>query len=98
MLFSLYMSDLLEVIKFSNIESYFDDINIYFSFASKDIDSCLGQVAEDLQHFSEWCCTNHLLINLDKTKFVLFGMRQLISKFPSNVTVPFLGQDLVPAL
>ena len=78
------------------IKSYFGDTNIYFSFASKDIDSCLDQVAEDLQHFSEWCCANHLLINLDKTKFVLFGMRQLISKLPSNITVPFLGQDLVP--
>ena len=92
-----YMSDLLEVIKFTwNIESYFDDTSIYFSFASKDIDSCLGQVAEDLQHVAKWCFANHLLINLDKTKFVLFGMRQLISKLPSNITVPFLGQDLVP--
>ena len=47
------MSDLLEVIKFSIIESYFDDTNIYFSFASKDIDSCLGQVAKDLQNVAE---------------------------------------------
>ena len=51
--FSLYMSDLLEVIKLSIIESYFDDTNIYFSFASKDIDSCLGQVAKDLQNVAE---------------------------------------------
>ena len=33
---------------------------------------------------------------LKKTKFVLFGVRQLIYKLPSNITVPFLGQDLVP--
>ena len=77
------MNDLCEVIKFSSIESY----------ASKDIDSCLRQVAEDV---SEWCCANHLLINPEKNKFVLFGVRQLISKLPSNITVPFLGQDLVP--
>ena len=44
----------------------------------------------------EWCCANHLLINPDKTKFVLFGVRQVIPKLPSNITVPFLGQDLVP--
>ena len=44
----------------------------------------------------EWCCANHLLINHHKTKFVLFGVRQLIPKLPSNITVPFLGQDLVP--
>ena len=60
------------------------------------IDSCLRQVAEDFQHVTEWCCANHLLINPDKTSFVLFGVRQLIYKLPSNITVPFLGQDLVP--
>ena len=70
--FSLYMNDLPEVIKFSNIESYIDGTKIYFSFASKDIDSRLRQVAEDLQHVAELCCANRLLINPDKTKFVLF--------------------------
>ena len=39
---------------------------------------------------------DHLLINPEKTKFVLFGVRQRITKLPSNITVPFLGQDLVP--
>ena len=48
--FSLYMNDLPEVIKFSNIESYIDGTNVYFLFASKDTDSCLRQVTEDLQH------------------------------------------------
>ena len=47
---SLYMNDLPEVIKFSNTESYIDGTKVYFSFASKDTDSCLRQVAEDLQH------------------------------------------------
>ena len=36
------------------------------------------------------------LINPERTKFVLFWMRQLISKLRSNITEPFLGQDLVP--
>ena len=44
------MNDLPEVIKFSNTESYIDGTKVYFSFASKDTDSCLRQVAEDLQH------------------------------------------------
>ena len=67
-LFSLYMNDLPEVIKFSNIESYVDGTKIYFSFASKNIDSCPRHVAEDLKHVSEWCCANHLLINPGKIK------------------------------
>ena len=60
MLFTLYMNDLPTVTKFSNIESYVDDTKIYLSCASKDIRSCLQQVAEDLESIAGWCCANHL--------------------------------------
>ena len=60
-----------------------------------DVDSCLRQVAEDLRCVVEWCCANHLLVNPDKTKLLLFGTRQLLSQLP-DVTVPFLGQELKP--
>ena len=95
MLFTLYMNDLPTVTKFSNIESYVDDTKIYLSCASKDIHSCMQQVSEDLENIAGWCCANHLLINPDKTKLVLFGTRQLVSKLP-DVTVSFLGQQLCP--
>ena len=60
MLFTLYMNDLPTVTKFSNIESYVDDTKIYLSCTSKDIRSCLQQVAEDLESIAGWCCANHL--------------------------------------
>lgn len=46
----------------------------YLSFSTKDLDSYsyVRLVAEDLHHVSEWCCANHLLVNPDKTKFLLF--------------------------
>ena len=89
------MNDLPTVTKFSNIESYVDDTKIYLSCASKDIHSCMQQVSEDLENIAGWYCANHLLINPDKTKLVLFGTRQLVSKLP-DVTVSFLGQQLCP--
>ena len=95
MLFTLYMNDPPTVTKFSNIESYVDDIKIYLSCVSKDIHSCMQQVSEDLKNIAGWCCANHLLINPDKTKLVLFGTRQLVSKLP-DITVSFLGQQLYP--
>ena len=52
-------------------------------------------VAEDLRRVAEWCCANHLLVNRDKTKLLLFGTRQLLSQL-HDVTVPFLGQELKP--
>ena len=95
MLFTLYLNDLPTVAKFSNMESYVDDTKIYLSCGSKDIHSCMQRAAEDLESIAGWCCANHLLINPDKTKLVLFGTRQLVSKLP-DVTVPFLGRQLYP--
>ena len=44
---------------------------------------------------ASWCCTNKLLINPDKTKLILFGTKQLLSKVP-DIRVPFIGQHLTP--
>ena len=76
--FSLYMNDLPSVVKFSSVESYADDTKVYLSISSKDIDSCLTKVTEDLRLIAVWCCTNKLLINPSKIKLVLFGIRQLL--------------------
>ena len=79
------------VVKFSSVKSYVDDIKVYLSFLSKDIDSCPTKVTEDLRLIAAWWCTDQLLINPSKTKLILFGMRQLLSKI-SDVRVPFLAK------
>ena len=94
-MFSLYMNDLPFVVKFSSVESYVDDTKVYLSCSSENIDSCLAKVSEDLRLIASWCCTNKLLINPDKTKLILFGTKQLLSKVP-DIRVPFLGQHLIP--
>ena len=85
-LFSLYSNDLPEVIKLRNIESYAYYTKIYFSFATNDIDSRLRQVAEDIQHVAEWCCTNLICCIDDMQHFLEFrfffvyqGTRCLVS-------------------
>ena len=85
MLFSLYMS----------VESYFDDTKIYLSFSAKDLDTCMTQVIEDIRNIASWCCTNSLLINPRKTKFIVFGVRQLVPKV-ADIHISFLSQELVP--
>ena len=48
----------------------------------------------DFSSVEEWCCTgNRLLINPEKTKFMLFGTRQFIGKL-NDITISFLGRDL----
>lgn len=95
MLFTLYINDLHKSVKFSNVESYVDDTKIFLSFETKDLQSCLQQIRHDLRQVASWCCANHLLINPDKTQFMLFGVSQLITKLPP-ITIPFLGSELKP--
>ena len=46
------LNDLPEVIKVSKIDLTLVTPRFIFRFASKNIDSCLRQAAEDLKHFS----------------------------------------------
>ena len=50
----------------------------------------------DLTKIRNWCFDNRLLLNASKTKLMLFGSRQMISKMP-NFNLSLLGKDLVPS-
>ena len=43
-----------------------------------------------------WCCENLLLINPDKAKFMLIGIRQLMSSHSVDLSVSFMGRTLTP--
>ena len=55
----------------------------------------MTQVIEDLRNIASWCCTNSLLINPRKTKFIVFGVRQLVPKV-ADIHISFLSQELMP--
>ena len=94
-LFNLYLNDLLEVIEETEIDSYVDDTKLYLSISLKDIQVGLSHISEDLKQVAEWCCSNSLLINPKKTKFILFGVPQNLHCLP-DISVEFMGQQLKP--
>ena len=91
-LFSMYMNDLPKAISNCKIETYVDDTKLYISFTQKDQDSAVIHLQQDLNRFAEWCCANNLLINPTKTKIMLFGTRQNLSRF-SGFSVTFLSKS-----
>ena len=54
----------------------------------------MTNLEQDLLRVAAWLCENQLLINPDKTKFMLIGTRQLRKRFPSSPVVSFLGKSL----
>ena len=78
------------------LESYVDDSKVFLSFSLPDVDTAIANLEQDLLRVAAWCCENQLLINPDKTKFMLIATRQLRKRFSSSPVVSFLGKSLEP--
>ena len=95
LLFCIYLNDLPGAPQFCQLESYVDDSKVLLSFPVADVIDAKFNLEEDLRNVATWCCTNDLLINPEKTKFMLIGTKQMISKHSVNFTVSFIGRTLM---
>ena len=96
LLFCIYISDLPLAPQVCNLESYVDDSKIFLSFPVKDAESAERVLEEDLRRVAAWCCKNQLLINPEKTKFLMVGTLQLLSRLPNEMAISFLGKEITP--
>ena len=80
--------------QFRQLESYVDDSKVLLSFSISDAIDAKFKLEDDLRNVTTWCCTNDLLINPEKTKFMFIGTKQVISKHSVNFTVSFIGRFL----
>ena len=55
----------------------------------------MNKLNADLKRVAAWCCSNSLLINPEKTKFLLFGTKQALAKI-NLPPLQFLGEELTP--
>ena len=94
LLFCIYINDLPGAPQFSQLESYVDDSKVLLSFPVNDVNNAKTKLEKDLRNVAFWCCKNDLLINPDKTKFMLIGTRQMMSKHSVDFTVSFMGKSL----
>ena len=92
---NIYMDDMPEIVEKCLAESFVDNSKIFLSFSINEMEKALSLISCDLRKVAEWCCANYLLLNPDKTKFVIFGTRQLLARL-GDVTIPFLGKQLSP--
>ena len=97
LLFNLYIHDLPSVCIGSEIDSFVDDTKLYAALKLTDLVRGLDCLMTDLNKVAGWCCYNQLLINPEKTQYILFGTRQLLQRRPPDLHLPFPGKDLFPA-
>ena len=90
------MNDLPSLLKHCRSESYVDDTKFHISFSIQDRANAISNIDDDLLRICNWCFNNQLLLNPDKTKLMIYGSRQLLSKLP-DVRLSFMGKELIPA-
>ena len=94
-LFMLHTYPLGHICKKHNIlyHLYADDQQIYLSYHPRPIgmqlgqpgtlgpqESCLSRIESCISEIRQWMTHNKLKLNDDKTKFIIFGTRQLLRK------------------
>lgn len=98
LLFSIYTNDLPKATNDCLLESYVDDSKVLLSFSTNNKLEAKAKLEEDLIRVTSWCCSNSLLINADKTKFLLFGSSQLLNTFTEDFSLNFLDRTLHPVI
>ena len=78
LLFIVYVNDLPKCLKFCDVTRYADDTVL--SFASFSTDEIQRKMNSDLNCIHNWLLDNQLSLNVDKSKFMLIGSSQRLSK------------------
>ena len=74
---------------------YVDDTKLPMSFQVQDCEPTMAAMNDDLIKLRNWCFNNRLLLNPDKTKLIVYGSRQMISKL-QDFRLTLLGKELLP--
>ena len=95
LLFNIYVNDLSTVPQSCLSQSFVDDTKLYLSFQLKNKPQAVAEINQDLVFFRNWCLNNFLLLNAGKSKLMVFGSRQMLSKV-QDFGVNLLGEALIP--
>jgi len=71
LLFLIYINDLPSTLKHCGAVLFADDSNLYHSHSNKK--DLVSEINQDLIALNNWCKTNKLLLNIEKTHFVCFN-------------------------
>ena len=93
-LFNIFINDLPSVPKVGSLECYVDDSQLYLSFPVRDATLAADQLTEDLRNIAALRCKNSLLINPDKTKLLVLGTPQMLTKIPNDPRITLLSKEI----
>lgn len=72
-LFSLYINDLPNVLKYCKIHLFADDVQLYFDSSGTSASDIAEKINADLARVHEWSSRNMLTVNIEKTHAVFIS-------------------------
>jgi len=78
LLFIIFINNIVKSTKHSKIILYADDTAIFF--AHKDISTIKSTLQSEFNSLCDWFRNNDLILNIKKTKFMLFGSNKRLLK------------------
>ena len=93
LLFLIYIDDVVQVLKQSNVIMYADDTTLYV------VGSSYNELQITLQHelnvLGNWIRTNKLQLNVDKTKLMIIGSKQKLNSCHDNdISITYNGIEI----
>ena len=82
LLFLIYINDLNSCLTCTSDFLYADDTVLLCS--GNDLNNVCDNMQNDLDNISNWCNSNKLTINSKKTKFMIFGNRNMLKKIKNT--------------
>ena len=83
--FFIYINDIIHVSKILDFSLFADDTNIFFSH--KNPAQLIQILNDEIKKLSEWFKSNKLSLNLTKTKFIVFKLRQKVCHHSFQVSI-----------
>ena len=98
MLFLIFINDLGSVINRSGYKLYADDTVLYSRCTGEDNETLCLNIQQDLNCVFNWCNDNAIMMNVKKTKVMMFGTRQrLLEMEQLNIFVNNRQLECVPS-
>lgn len=80
LLFILYSADITNCLVNTRFHLYADDLQLYLSFHPENTLEAVQKINEDLDRIAVWSKKNSLVLNPKKSKFLVLGSRNCITK------------------
>ena len=98
-LFCLYTTSISKIITTHNVSHhmYADDTQVYIELSQSDTHKSISSLSDCLTDCSLWMKSSKLMLNSDKTEFIIIDTKQQRHKLSNHLPVKLLDNDICPS-